>query len=228
MSTTAFINFYAKTNKKDWFLISEATSNIVRDIIRWKEPDCSEKPDDFNIDLSYKYTEFCFCICKDDYKEKFGEIIKKEGYNCDCIIIKDKKLLKEIEKVKAPSTMILPEDVSHFIYVLEEKTGTHNGAFYRVENFEALLPSIKKILKKEKKLFKKLEKLRNSKEYYELPSDKQEDVLDDIGNSKTAIDEWKGDKRNIQRIINTFDYFKNEVWTHNGFVDDVIAYIYIE
>ena len=228
MSTTAFINFYAKSEKKNWFLISEATSNIVRDIIRWKEPDYSEKPDDFDLDLSYKYTEFCFCICKDDYKKEFGEIVKKEGYNCDCIIIKDKKLLEEIEKVKAPGKIILPEDLSHFIYVLEEKSETHKGDFYRVENFEALLPPIEKNIKKEKRILKKLNKLKNSKEYYELPSDKQENVLNDIGNSETTINEWKDDKRNIQRMINIFEYFNNEVWTHNGYVDDVIAYIYIE
>lgn len=228
MSTTAFINFYVKSEEKKWFLVSEAASNIVRDIIRWKEPDCSEKPDDFDLDLSYKYTEFCFWICKDDYKKEFGEIVKKEGYSCDCIIVKDKKLLEEIEKVKAPSMMILPEDVSHFLCILEEKSETHRGVFYRVENFKALLPTVKKFLKKEKKSLKKLKELRNSKEFYELDDDKKEDVLNNIGDYEASIKEWKLDKKNINYFINIFDYFKYDVWTHNGYVDDVIAYIYIE
>lgn len=230
MSVTAYIDFYAKTDKKSWFKISEATSNIVRDIINWKEPECSERPSDFNLDLSYKYNEFCFHICKDDYKEEFGTIIEKDVYGCkrNCIIVNDDKLLEELREIKAPDGLILPKDVFHFICVLKERTEKHQGCFYRVENFEALLPEIKKFLNEEKESLVELNKIKNSTEYFKLKNSVKDDILQDIGNTQSSIDEWKREKNNIKWIINVFNYFRCWALTDNGWIDDVIAYIYIE
>ena len=230
MSVTAWINFYAKTEKKGWFKISEATSNIVRDILRFKEPDGSKKPDNFNIDLSYKYNEFCFHICKDDYKKEFGEIIEKDVYGCkrNCIVVNDDKLLEELRKIKAPDGLILPKDVPHFICIIREKTEKHQGCFYKVENFEALLPEIKKFIKEEKKSLKELNEIKNSIEYFKLKNTVKDDILQEIGNTQNSIKEWKQEKDDIKWIINVFNYFKYWALTDDGWIDDVIAYIYME
>ena len=109
MSTTAVINIYGKTYKGVWKKVSEATSNIVRDLLHWSDIDGILKPSDFNEKLSDTGTEYCFYICKDDYKKEFGEITKHQEYGGDCIVVKDEKLLKEIEKVKCPDkSIILP------------------------------------------------------------------------------------------------------------------------
>ena len=56
----------------------------------------------------------------------------------------------------------------------------------------------------------------------------KDDILQDIGNTQSSIDEWKREKNNIKWIINVFNYFRCWALTDNGWIDDVIAYIYIE
>lgn len=229
MSTTAVINIYVKTYKGVWKKVSEATSNVVRDLINWSEIDTVSQPTDFHEKLSEKGLEYQFPICKDEYKIEFGSITHRSEYGGDCIIVNNDEVLKMIEKVKCPDkSFILPGDRSHFIYILKEKEYTHNGFFYNIESFNKPLASLKKRIKLDKKQLKKLENFQNTKDFYLLNEDQKEDFNSDMNDVVSSIIENKAQRDNIKAFINVLEYFRDCAWFDGDWFEDVIAYIYIE
>lgn len=230
MSVTAFVKFFAKTSKNKWVKISEATSNIIRDLIRWEDVSSVSKPTDFDMNFATKYKHIEFYICKDDYKKEFGEIVHLGEFGRDCILVKDEKLLEEIRKVQAPSSTVslLLQESPHFIFIVTEKTAVHKGDFYNEESFIGPLRVVKDRIKKNKKHLRKLKKFELSKDYYSLSESQKEDFCSDMNDTQSCIEEDKVLRDNIVATINVFNYFNYFADIPDGWAEEVIAYIYVE